>query len=1204
MFDPIAWAKIRFKKFDQPIEEMSNDDKQLYLHKLLINSDTIGLDDKIFQIIDSFEESYKKYLVANLRIYVLYYIKNDKLRDEFYKKFFIKYYTKDEILNMLMVNYIDYRGVYADLFEYIVDQLTDIEIGAILSTCYFLSEEQRIRIKECILLKTDYHINSHNVSTFINYEDNGKNLDLIKRLDKNERVLILENQMKFLLNDEFLRDKVLNLLDRYERLFLMDDNTPYEKFSFEELEKLYFLSEKIGFYKIDDYLKLYSLDELNSFMNNLLSKGYDENVLFNLRNYINNKNRIQEFTEYESLNTQEEKINYIIANDINVFNDYMYLDIIPFMDKQYLQNKAYGMKFYSCEFLFKAGFNVNEICDFIINGTIICNGNFLNDFLEYCSIKQLKLIIDKIDFTGDYLNVVCRKIYESKCSEEKKEIIFDKLNDSFDFCMDCFDFEEVKYYADNYPNIFKNIDFPFGRLGVDELINLSDSYISNLHYAKTVFNIYYDKCNNVEKLDDKKIKILKEYDCNSEFFSNIRSEQLSISLLDKAFDSFNDDIRIYLISNESVVALLDEHNKYSEYVSKLDKGEEILKLYSAINDDNYNKLAIDKKSDVFMAKYYFRSNIPIIYNHLDEIKRLLDINPYVLFTIKYDLLRFFEGKELDYFSRFNIKLNHCKEDKVELIKLALNKLKSKVDFPEKYLIHFIELLSAKDVDLSNIDIEKIIYYLNKKPNIFEAYHNPKYVLENILLYEEKYFEKVFNNENSSIDDLRDIVLRKHFYMDINEAKKLLREYGSSIDDLISKYDINNISEKTREEVLILNTLKIIDSLLHLEDVELLRKCFVDLNIDDLKFYYLDNLVFEDVIRNIYNRELISNLSKLNDSENTSVVKYHNSSIPVYEYKDDFCMLVSVIGAYVKNKDALKNPYADWCGDTKTANHGICTSLIANDNLSLAKMNTNKVLVYGFYNIEESAIEKAANYDLGSNSNNIEIVSTFESCFRTTRDMINNTRHGHSELVLERRTISSDNKVVRRNPDYVIAINNITDLHKKAASQFGVPIVVLNIEEIAFSENNKLENIMVQMRRNINSSLLSEFVIKYHNNYAGLISNFPKYCKKYFNPSKYKKYFEEIVSIINRVYDPVKKYEIANNYLTLLKEENSRRISVYYKYRPFEFTSIISGLEKIIESIKLPEVSVDNKVKDNENIEGDVFINTEELEEKNIVGMKR
>ena len=293
------------------------------------------------------------------------------------------------------------------------------------------------------------------------------------------------------------------------------------------------------------------------------------------------------------------------------------------------------------------------------------------------------------------------------------------------------------------------------------------------------------------------------------------------------------------------------------------------------------------------------------------------------------------------------------------------------------------------------------------------------------------------------------------------------------------------------------------------------------------------------------------------------IEYNGKKINVCNPGDEWNMLITVVGAYVQNDNMATNPKAEWNNEDKNVNHEICTSLIGNDNVSMARADKDSVIL-GFSDLDENDINKEACYDLASNSNGVEVLTGKEAQFMTTKYLVSNTRTGHNEVLLERSKKTESGEIVRRQPNYVIAVNTISESAKRAAADFDVPIVFINTKQLAQREKAKLdETTKGMLQGDITEEDLREMVVKYHNNCSGLIVTDPKSYKQYFSPRKMKKTFNKVADKISKIEDISERKRLAISYKKQLLLEKYKRRENKGKFLPFKFDKIIGKLDQII-----------------------------------------
>ena len=234
------------------------------------------------------------------------------------------------------------------------------------------------------------------------------------------------------------------------------------------------------------------------------------------------------------------------------------------------------------------------------------------------------------------------------------------------------------------------------------------------------------------------------------------------------------------------------------------------------------------------------------------------------------------------------------------------------------------------------------------------------------------------------------------------------------------------------------------------------------------------------------------------------------------------------------------------------------------------------------------------YDLNSNEANKTLAPINyqkNAKFMTPQETIDNTRHTHNEIVMERLVIDENGNVQKLKPNYVIwieeelneeipsndDINEKSDPEelirsikwkqtKQAAAQLGVPIVVINREYYAQKEQAQIDEMkqIIEGKKEDNekrdiSELIKDSITKLENNRTGLRFA-SKINGKYFtdekrlelievinkkidelikiNPEEAQKCLEELQKVYNR---EVKNQETDKRFYEIMAEENQEKL---------------------------------------------------------------
>lgn len=630
-----------------------------------------------------------------------------------------------------------------------------------------------------------------------------------------------------------------------------------------------------------------------------------------------------------------------------------------------------------------------------------------------------------------------------------------------------------------------------------------------------------------------------------------------------------------------------EDNNKKTYLNKIfdkiDPGGLLKALYESINDKELENLIFNGgvlylDDNVRILQNKFLTNILAIEKNKDKLFELLETNPNLLYTCNFELLNLNNIKYVSYFSKYvdirEMKLENLKysNDKLEEISELLSK---RLVHPEKEIykaLKFCSKISSEEIAKrcwETFSIDDILFMINEKKLLFydssvKIDNEMIDILKETLDIERKKCDDTINNPDASLDEVLNAYTYRFFKTNLSSTRERIESFGTEVETIISKYEAKDeLSDEEKIELYSLKYLKFIKEIINTDDIQLLKELYKEFDNDPIfqNVDYLSNvMMLEENLKSAYNKEKNENLYiPSNENSNVSTTSYNGKEINVYNPKGDFNMLITVVGAYIKNSKIDDAPYKDWNDSNKNVNQNICTSIICNDNLSMA-INKNE-LKFGFINIESNSIEKEAPYDLSSNSNSIVPYVWEKVQFRTLKGIKDNVRTGHSEHLLQRDITDNNGNITRRQPDYIIAINKITKRDKKAAADFNIPIVYLDTKEISKSESEKIRklkekiHISFEENDNINIDDLSELVLKYHNNYAGMFNLDKKSLKKYFNPTKMKDDLETIAKRIMEIKDKKTKKELQQKFIDIIKMEEDKRKDVDERYIPFEFDSI-------------------------------------------------
>ena len=416
------------------------------------------------------------------------------------------------------------------------------------------------------------------------------------------------------------------------------------------------------------------------------------------------------------------------------------------------------------------------------------------------------------------------------------------------------------------------------------------------------------------------------------------------------------------------------------------------------------------------------------------------------------------------------------------------------------------------------------------------------------------FEQALNAKDLS--SAKNAYLNKYFNINIQEAREIVRLYSHSISQF----------ENVPEYKLQVSYIKQIKRVMGICDLEVIRESY---HTPDLKPISIDETIYIDQgIVQMFGKNISDSVYKVTDvsldeekrpiknpimhefvlEENGVKVK---KMIPVYDPGLEFKMLIHSTAAYGKMTLINDNYFDSWNKSDRKSNHGICCSLIANDNMGMAAVND---VLFGFDSWDDKAMPKVAPYDIYSSNDRYEIIEGRPLLFMTAQDIIDNTRHTHNEQVLERtelRPDKMDSEFPNIQPSYVIVYSDMPDEIKanavKCSQEMQIPIVYLDKERIIVNEQRKIDDLIETYHQTTSVSdkldMVQKIILIHENNRSGIRMTNPSWREKYFPTGKVDKLLEETVLIIQEEYrqtgDLSEYFRQSSKLMEILDAENKK-----------------------------------------------------------------
>lgn len=498
------------------------------------------------------------------------------------------------------------------------------------------------------------------------------------------------------------------------------------------------------------------------------------------------------------------------------------------------------------------------------------------------------------------------------------------------------------------------------------------------------------------------------------------------------------------------------------------------------------------------------------------------------------------------------------------------------------LLKNIDDLINDGKELNDKDIDTLLYLCTSSvryniPNFDEMQRFGQFdTIDNIECEENVLKAK----QEGNLKEIKFAILAKAYGISLEEAKEICK-----------KFNISNI-EVTSENKNVFEMYMAIYQIVNEDNIDVLIQLYDEFTKEmQPSKDFRRTIVFKNDLRKAFAHDLNRQVYKTDGKSFTEV-----DGIKVYDAGIDFKMIVTAIGAY-QNGFTNQDNYSKYWNSPKIRSHGNCCSLIGNTNLSMA---TVKNVIFGFSTMNDNMLLLSGSKDINStpNSRSFDSTNNGNQRYMSANEMLDNTRSDYNELVYERRDLSSNPKFYKKNPDYIVFIeeyegfNALFERYKnepqkleylkkqkeiqdeqwkesiKAATDFGIPIVKINREKVAKSENFKIEQKLEEFKKTYNPNLLEEIITKYENNRIGNAGFHAPVREKYFSQRKMNFILTEIKNTIESINDATIKNSLYFSlYQSIIKEQKKVKACEYTKkskQKPgIDFIKELSEIEQIL-----------------------------------------
>lgn len=346
-------------------------------------------------------------------------------------------------------------------------------------------------------------------------------------------------------------------------------------------------------------------------------------------------------------------------------------------------------------------------------------------------------------------------------------------------------------------------------------------------------------------------------------------------------------------------------------------------------------------------------------------------------------------------------------------------------------------------------------------------------------------------EQGDLKGWQNFSLLKKFNLSLDESKILVQKYAYRVEDVKAQEygDMKNF----------LSNLKQIVSAENPEDFRGLLAAAPNLSTQD----YSD---FQIEAQRMYAESFNQDLFNVADKEFVE-----EDGVRIVSAGTDFKMVVRSDGAFSERpRQAGDDNYSRNWNRPSMANTSFSTSLIANNHLlyyGLSEPSENSpTITYGFSDLDDDAIVENAMGDDAtihrrkrtldtSSYDDFRDISptTFDGCgqrFMAFDDIMDDSSRAiHTETVMSRFYKDENGKERRRQPSYAIYVKTSDDYRedaqyeetKKAARDFNIPVVVIDMEQVLAHERAKVDSMREELRQNWALDEAVAIVQSYSNN---------------------------------------------------------------------------------------------------------------------------
>ncbi len=352
--------------------------------------------------------------------------------------------------------------------------------------------------------------------------------------------------------------------------------------------------------------------------------------------------------------------------------------------------------------------------------------------------------------------------------------------------------------------------------------------------------------------------------------------------------------------------------------------------------------------------------------------------------------------------------------------------------------------------------------------------NPSLDDEQLTTSLSKYLGKF--KQMSELDRMKLALLEKYYNMDLREATNVVNKFSS---------DIDNISVNNEYQASIVEQIRAIKNILETNDINTLSQVAgLDILVEtDLS----SSTYLIEQTKEIFEQAYKERLYMPKEDNKIGTATFNGKNIEIFDANTDFSLIVKRVGINDRNSKEI------WNAMTKDGEYGrkdlryyTCCSYMTDENI--LNLDNDSEVILGFaqgtkdYSFDAIYPHDAHTPFYGGDS----IYSDLGSSYMLPSTLETNTDNNYNEVVINTLGIDEQGKMTKLQPDYIVYIKRnkdnlesapVWEKSQKVASEFGIPIVMVDKEKVKESEKNKIASMADTLKEMPSSNEALKFVKK-------------------------------------------------------------------------------------------------------------------------------